>query len=66
MPYGAQDSGREIYWPRWASALKQHQYDREILVALISYLRESSEDKRASVYAARLAELEPGIQQTAH
>ncbi|MGH8678617.1 MAG: tetratricopeptide repeat protein, partial [Burkholderiales bacterium] len=48
------------------SALKQHPYDREILVALVSYLRESGEGKQASVYASRLAELEPGIQQTAH
>ena len=48
------------------SALKQHPYDREILVALMSYLRESGDDKRASVYAARLAELEPGVQQRDH
>ncbi len=41
------------------AALARHPNEREVLLALVLFLRDAGEDKRAATYARRLAELEP-------
>ena len=41
------------------AALVRHPNEREVLLALVLFLRDTGEDKRAAGYARRLAELEP-------
>jgi tetratricopeptide (TPR) repeat protein len=44
------------------SAIKAHPYDRDSLAALVSFCNRAGEPAKASVYAHRLAQLEPGDQ----
>jgi protein involved in temperature-dependent protein secretion len=44
------------------SAIKAHPYDRDSLGALVSLCNRAGEFAKASIYARRLAQLEPGIQ----
>ncbi|MBS1172104.1 MAG: Tetratricopeptide 2 repeat protein, partial [Proteobacteria bacterium] len=41
------------------AALVRHPNEREVLLALVLFLRDTGEDERAAGYARRLAELEP-------
>jgi tetratricopeptide (TPR) repeat protein len=43
-------------------AIKAHPYDRDLLAALVSYCDRAGEPAKASIYAQRLAQLEPGKQ----
>ena len=42
------------------SAIKAHPYDRDSLAALVSFCNRAGEPAKASIYAQRLAQLEPG------
>jgi Flp pilus assembly protein TadD len=42
------------------AALRRHPYDRDVLVALVSYLEADGQAARALAHARRLAEIEPG------
>jgi len=44
------------------SVIKAHPYDRDSLAALVSFYNRVGEPGKASIYAQRLAQLEPGNQ----
>ena len=55
------DSGdRALAIETLESSLKLHPYDRDSLAALVTWLQQSNDRVRASTYARRLYELEPG------